>query len=127
MSALIPSASNRVEVLVIGEPLASAKLAVELRMRGVRACVAASEDELFALLRQAWLRPILSIVDLSVDSLVRQTEVKSRSLIAALAGIPTLLIGAETDDMYWFASVVRVFPTGTMPDVIADTIVHWAR
>jgi hypothetical protein len=117
----------RLEVLVIGGALSSANLAVELRMRGIRSCVVGSEAEYFALSRHVWLRPSVSLVDLCVGGLVRDVEVRRRSLIAALAGIPTMLLGADGNDVPLFADVVRVLPLGSHPDTVVETIQAWAK
>jgi hypothetical protein len=119
--------TSRLEVLVIGGALSSANLAVELRMQGIRACVVGDEAEYFALSRQAWLRPTLSVVDLALGGLVRDYELRSRSLIAAFAGIPTMLIGADANDEQLFADVVHVLPPAADADTVVCAIREWAR
>ncbi|HUQ04721.1 MAG TPA: hypothetical protein VM261_19605 [Kofleriaceae bacterium] len=96
-------------------------------MRGLRACVVGTEQEFFELGRHPWLRPTISLVDLSLGGLVRELEVRRRSLIAALAGIPTMLLDADGNDVPLFDDVVGVLPLGSHPDTVAQTIHDWAK
>jgi hypothetical protein len=124
---MVQMAPARLEVLVIGGALPSANLAVELRMLGVRACVVGSEEELFSLMRSAWIRPLVAIVDLCVGEVGRDAEVRDRAILAALAGIPVLLIGAERGDIHVFGDIIRTVPPGTPPDQIVEAIAAWTK
>jgi hypothetical protein len=104
-----------IEILLIGDVAAATRRLNELRLRGFATWLATTEAELTWLIEKATARPSHAIVDLSAESSERAWVLRSRAAVAALAHLPTILIGAQPDERRHFSNVVATFPTS--PDI----------
>lgn len=99
-----------VAVLVLGAPQVAQKRAHQLRLRGFATFIAHEEPELNWLLNVAQIRPNYAVVDLSGPSSNRVVALVGLARLAAIAGLPVVLVGAEDDDARFFHRVLALFP-----------------
>lgn len=108
--------SNRapsISVLVLGDLAVAQRRAHELRLRGFATFVAQDEAELSWLLAVAQIRPTYAVVDLASPpgrSSSRVLLLVGMARLAAIAGVPVILVGAEADDARFFQRVLALFP-----------------
>jgi hypothetical protein len=92
------------------------KRAHQLRLRGFAAFVAQDEAELSWLLGVAQIRPTYAVVDLSAPAVTtgpassRIVLLVGMARLAAIAGLPVVLVGAQEDDARFFHRVLALFP-----------------
>ena len=104
------SSSSQVAVLVLGDTAVAQKRAHQLRLRGFATFVAQDETELSWLLGVAQIRPTHAVVDLSAPANNRVLQLVGLARLAAVAGLPVVLVGAEADDARFFRRVLALFP-----------------
>lgn len=105
--------TSNVAVLVLGDTTIAQKRAHQLRLRGFCTFVAQDEAELSWLLGVAQVRPNYAVVDLTPPSGVannRVVQLVGMARLAAVAGLPVVLVGAEEDDARFFHRVLALFP-----------------
>jgi alpha-beta hydrolase superfamily lysophospholipase len=105
-----------IELLLIGDMAVAIPRLNELRLRGYATWLATTEAELTWLLEKATARPSHAIVDLSTDSPERAWVLGSRAAVAALAQLPTILVGAQDDEVHHFQRVIAFYPTAPTTD-----------
>ncbi len=107
------TASHSIAVLVLGDVTVAQRRAHELRLRGFATFIAQDEAELSWLLGVAQIRPTYAVVDLSSPAgpgTTRVLQLVGMARLAAIAGVPVILVGAEEDDARFFRRVVALFP-----------------
>ncbi|HUQ05983.1 MAG TPA: hypothetical protein VM261_25950 [Kofleriaceae bacterium] len=107
------STSRPLAVLVLGDVAAAQQRADQLRLRGFATFIAQDESELSWLLGVAQIRPTYAVVDLSSPigpGTSRVLLLVGMARLAAIAGLPVVLVGAEEDDARFFRRVLALFP-----------------
>lgn len=105
--------SRPISVLVLGDVTVAQSRAHELRLRGFATFIAQDEAELSWLLGVAQIRPNYAVVDLSQPvgpGSSRVLLLVGMARLAAIAGLPVVLVGAEEDDARFFRRVLALFP-----------------
>ena len=105
-----------IEILLIGDVAAATTRLNELRLRGFATWLATTEAELAWLLEKASARPSHAIVDLSTENPDRAWMLGSRAAVATLAHLPTILIGARSDERRHFSQVIASYESSPDTD-----------
>jgi hypothetical protein len=95
---------------VIGAPAAAQNRATELRMMGFATWTATNEAELHWLLEQAWIRPGVSVVELTGEGPERAALSQTLAALATLARLPVVLVGVDEREERQFPGVVAALP-----------------
>jgi hypothetical protein len=108
-------------ILLLGISPKTRTRADELRLHGHGAWVATSVSELRWLLDQAWIRPAYALVDLQrAPDGVGALEMLAP--LAAMARLPSILIGARAEDAGFFGNVLASLPSGVELEDVLETL-----
>ena len=111
-----------IEILLVGDVAAATRRLNELRLRGFATWLATSEAELTWLLEKASAHPTHAVVELASTTGERAWVLGSRAAVATLAHLPTVVIGAQPDELRHFEQVIATFPSEPGTDAIIGAL-----